>query len=343
MIGNNQFELAFHAILVCQKLLGTSYPIEVFYGGPSDLDAEKAETLAELDHVTVVDLFQVLPKVHSYGLEGWAMKPFALLASSFEEVIFMDADVLFFQDPAVVFEMQGYKNTGNVFFHDRQMDTGKSKTHEWFEGFMKELSPDANQLQYVKYNTIHEQDSGVVAINKRTSAYYGLLATCIMNLPPFQKTAYANVHGDKETFWISAELIKVPYYFPSGYGGAIGWMNPEKPASSVCGNLYHPDENWKPLWWNGGVKMNKHLHPDLFFNNMTFYATNMDGTQGEWDWETETRPFCYQPIQVNREIGELDEGLKNMGDKMIQTGKLIFEAVKENDMGRLIEISEMAF
>lgn len=166
-------------------------------------------------------------------------------------MIFLDADVLFMQDPIVMFELEGYKRAGNVFFHDRQMNVGKADTHKWLETFMdpKTYSKDGEQVQFLKYGTIHEQDSGVVVINKGSSAFFGLLATCTMNRKLEREEIYKNVFGDKETFWIATELIKVPYYFPSGYGGTIGYVNPSK-ENSICGQLYHPDENWEPLWWN---------------------------------------------------------------------------------------------
>jgi alpha 1,3-mannosyltransferase len=47
---------------------------------------------------------------------SWAVKPFAILASQFEQVMLIDADVVFVQPPEVLFDHAGYRETGALFF-----------------------------------------------------------------------------------------------------------------------------------------------------------------------------------------------------------------------------------
>lgn len=104
--------------------------------------------------------------------------------------------------------------------------------------------------------TAHEQESGVVLINKRTR-FLGLLATCKSN-GKWERdiVSYKVFHGDKETFWTGFELIQEPYVFMRNYGGVIGELRPDN-DKSVCGAQLHEDYQGRPLWWNGGLYRNK--------------------------------------------------------------------------------------
>jgi len=51
----------------------------------------------------------------------YAIKPVAMLLSSFEQVMVVDADPVFLQPPEILFENEGYRATGTYFFQDRLM------------------------------------------------------------------------------------------------------------------------------------------------------------------------------------------------------------------------------
>lgn len=51
---------------------------------------------------------------------GWAIKSFAILGSTFEQAILLDADSIFLQKPEAFFDNHpGYRETGTLLFHDR--------------------------------------------------------------------------------------------------------------------------------------------------------------------------------------------------------------------------------
>ena len=62
----------------------------------------------------------------------WSAKPFAILSSSFREIIFIDADAYFFTDPTHLFDTQEYRKTGTVFFKDRTLFPRERR--EWLSG-----------------------------------------------------------------------------------------------------------------------------------------------------------------------------------------------------------------
>ncbi|KAF9313832.1 hypothetical protein BG003_004761 [Podila horticola] len=254
--GNNQFEFVVTAIQAVRNRLKSALPIQVYHMGEGDLSSERQTYLRDMaDDIEVIDVTHVLDNEYM-RLGGWAIKPFAMLASSFEEVMFVDADAYFLQDPAVLYEDAGYKATGALFFFDRTLFQDSHTIPEFMKTIMPVMSSFPPVSRSFNRLSAHEQESGVVLINKR-SRFLGMLATCKMN-GKWERdlVSYKVFHGDKETFWIGFEMIQDPYVFMRNYGGVIGELRPDN-KNSVCGAQLHLDSAGNPLWWNGGLYRNK--------------------------------------------------------------------------------------
>ena len=62
--------------------------------------------------------------------------------------------------------------------------------------------------------------------------------------------------GDKETYWLAAELTSTPYHFLPEYAGTIGALSEDN--ATICGlHLAHVDSQRKLLWVNGSARKNK--------------------------------------------------------------------------------------
>ncbi|KAJ3135771.1 hypothetical protein HK100_002362 [Physocladia obscura] len=318
--GKWHFELAVHAIITLRRVLNCTLPIEIQYMGENDLTKDMRKAFNSMPNVKTVD---VLETFNTPNIGGWAIKPFSILASSFRHVIFMDADALFFQDPEFMLrESVIYKQFGQIFYHDRSLFKNDPAT--WFHGINPVMSKYAKSLRYLNGLTHHEMESGVVVMDKgRTGILHALLMVCQMNLKPEQEENYKNMHGDKETFWMSFDMARVPYKFTPTFGGTVGYKN-EK--GNVCGGLFHTDEFQRPLWWNGGVLANKHHHKDSGFMRFEYAAFDTDADKIEWEWETETTPFCLGPRYPDREIVLLTQKEKDSGAAFVQ----LYKDLKEN-------------
>ncbi|KAJ3412580.1 hypothetical protein HDV05_000560 [Chytridiales sp. JEL 0842] len=310
--GKWHFKLAYHAILSLRQVLKCDLPIEVMYAGPHDLEPSMIESFNAIEGVRAVDIWDYFPE-ESRTFSGWSVKPFAMLASSFEEILFMDADALFLQDPKVLFEESNlYKRDGALFFFDRTMKTNEQIP--WLKSYLKFPSKYSMTNRYMTRRSIHEMESGVVVMNKgRADVLHALLAVCKMNSKyEREKVTYKNMHGDKESFWMSFDLLRSPYAFVPSYAGTIGYKNPyPNPStgatgSEICGGLFHTDENMKPLWWNGGVLKNKHADRERNYIDFEMYAFDLTG-EVRWIWETAKTPFCLMPKNPEREVKVLEE------------------------------------
>lgn len=135
------FRWAVHQIVILRAVLRSTIPIEVFYCGEQDLSREHREFIQEIDNtyatstgsITLVDINERFPDPDGVlGLPGgWALRPFAMLASSFKKVILSDADTIFLQDPRVLLNEPTFQEYGSIFWHDRILEIAKDDIYDW--------------------------------------------------------------------------------------------------------------------------------------------------------------------------------------------------------------------
>ncbi|KAJ3020892.1 hypothetical protein HKX48_009574 [Thoreauomyces humboldtii] len=292
--------------------LGCSLPIQIFYADDRDLTVENQRTLSALPYVELVDVSKLLDIAAAFRGEplvhlGWAMKPFAMLASRFNEIILLDADILFLQNPEVMFRYQLYRDTGSLLFMDRTLWAG-GRLNEYLEELME--GEPLSEYYYThgragRTLSAHEGESGVIVFDKQRN-FHVLLLACKMNSGPYQQDMYSVLHGDKESYWMAHEMVGLPYSWAPGAGGALGFLEDHPQHHSivkVCGQLYHPDPDFRPLWANGGMLTNKRSpkgEKGEGILNFTHWATDKTFVDVDWDMEDDDRPFCLYRLR-NRE------------------------------------------
>ncbi|OBZ87382.1 putative alpha-1,3-mannosyltransferase MNN1 [Choanephora cucurbitarum] len=294
-VGNNQFKFAATSIRTLREVLNCTLPIEVFYIREEDLSLDRRTYLRTEFNDIRIKMLESYVGYYYTRFGGWAMKPFAMLASSFTEVLMMDADVFFLQKPDRLFDDEGYKTTGSLFFYDRTLFPDWEKGPNWIRSFLPTMSNLVPKSRWFREVSSHEQESGVVVMDKR-KVLLGLLSTCKLNgITERDQVVYKHMHGDKETFWIGFEIMQTPYTFIKSYGAVIGGMGrggSDGDPSRVCGVHLHLDTYGKPLWLNGGLYRNKYVQP-LEYMSFTHFAEGED-----WDFQT----FCIRETDKIRPI-----------------------------------------
>ena len=198
--------------------------------------------------------------------------------SSFREVIFIDADSFFLIDPTTLFEDEGYRKTGALFFKDRNVSPESKRA--WIKSILPApISTNVKHNRMWTGESGHMQESGVIVVDKWRHFIPMLLATRL-NGPDRdgdeakgKRGVYDMFYGDKETFWLSWEMAGASdYTFHGGVAGAMGKLthvqpgDPEKPDEEpvtvdgpmICSpQLIHFGYDGKPLWFNGWVAANK--------------------------------------------------------------------------------------
>lgn len=97
---------------------GCDLPIEIFHLGRAELECEAMDTLAAMDGVTLRDLLSGQPTLLDEPGFGYAAKPLALTACSFDEALLLDADNAVLRDPTSLFDAPAYHTHGAVFWND---------------------------------------------------------------------------------------------------------------------------------------------------------------------------------------------------------------------------------
>ncbi|KAJ3265221.1 hypothetical protein HDU77_006076 [Chytriomyces hyalinus] len=306
--GSKHIHMITHLIHSLRTEFNISLPVEVFYAGEGDMDPAHVQQLNLLTNVKAINLLQFFPSETQHW-ETYSAKPFALLAASFRTVLFMDADVLFFKDPRTVLETQLFQKNGQYFFHDRFFREGRW-THgvEWFLRMNPVLTQYAQGIGYVSSAQVgstretHEMDSGFVVMDKgRTGVLLALLLTCTMNSNVERKVLYHNTFGDKESFWMSSEILRVPYEFNPYFGGTLGQIDATQAGKGkkvVCGErLLQVDHSGDLFWWNGGgVLEDRSKTVDFEFRSFDAAVVDKDGEGTEWVWYG--RGMCQKALEA---------------------------------------------
>ncbi len=196
------------------RRFGCTLPVEVWYLGDKECDPDWIELVAPLG-VRCIDAREVgarlgdppdsAPPTGSFAsytphprLDGWQSKPFAILHSAFEEVLFLDADNLPVVDPIFLFDLPEYRSTGAIF---------------WPDNIRTSAADDAWRVFGIPYRDEWEQESGQLVIDKRRC----WPALCLCNW--YNRNAhfyYRYVYGDKDTFRFAWYSAKAPFAMPDG-------------------------------------------------------------------------------------------------------------------------------
>lgn len=187
--GGNYY---FPCVWICIRTLravGCTLPIELWYRGPHEM-TDEMKSLVEPYGVVCRDAFAVAKEFPVYRLDGWELKPYAIMNSRFAEVLYIDADNVVVRDPEFLFDSSLYKETGALFWQD-------VPNHNSEQSFMKEISWEMLDLPFRQGP---EFESGQMVIDKRRC------------WSPMQLTLHLNEHsdyyytaffGDKDTFRLS--------------------------------------------------------------------------------------------------------------------------------------------
>jgi ADP-heptose:LPS heptosyltransferase len=197
----------FTCVWVCIHRLrraGCSLPIEVWYLGASEMTPQMIELLTELG-VTCMDASEMRKRYPCRQLNGWELKAYAVVYSSFAEVLFLDADNVAVKDPEFLFDSPEYVNHGAVFWPD----------YGHFENTAK-----AWTLLGMEQPSHPEFESGQMLIDK-TRCWRPLRLALWLN--EHSDLFYRLLHGDKETFHLAWRKLGQPFHFITTPIQTLGW------------------------------------------------------------------------------------------------------------------------
>ncbi len=196
------------------RRFGCKLPIQIWHFGEKEAPKNVQEIFNNLG-VTWIDIEEV-KKVHPMdNLRGWEAKPYSIVYSPYQEVLYLDADNLPVKNPEFLFDDVKYKAFGAMFW------------------------PDFNRLGSdrpiwgicdITYRDEPEFESGQILVNK-TKCWKALMLTLFYNeRSPFY---YKYVHGDKETYHLAWRRLNQPYVMCPTMKGIDSTMIQHDPSGAV--------------------------------------------------------------------------------------------------------------
>lgn len=192
--GVRYFTCAWVLIAILRRVHRTVLPIQVWHLGRREMSEEMRILLTE-EGVEVVDAETTAARYPARLAGGWPLKPYAIAQSRFREVLYLDADTVPLVDPQVAFEWKEYRDSGLLLWPDK-VDITKNNP------IWARLG-----LAAVERASIN---SGLMLVDK-ARIWDVLDLTVLMN--EHWDEIYDILHGDKDTFLVSAQLLNRTFGF----------------------------------------------------------------------------------------------------------------------------------
>ena len=201
---------------------GSTLPVEVYMKDTGEYEKHLCNhILPNLDARCLV-LADVVGK---NVIEHYQLKIFAVLFSSFEEIVWMDADCFPLGKPEELLESEPFTSTGLVTWPD----FWASSVSPLYYKISRQDSPPMSARQ--------SSEAGVFLVSKKTHLFPLLLAAYYNFYGPSHYfrllTQGGPGEGDKETFLHAATALGAPFYTVSERVQAIGHQNGDKLSGSA--------------------------------------------------------------------------------------------------------------
>ncbi|AAS53139.2 AFL235Wp [Eremothecium gossypii ATCC 10895] len=322
--GEEHIQMLLRLLAVLDHL-GNTLPIElVLTESPSQERIQKiAHYLRDKtkQSLRIVDCKKILEPSYRPLIFDFRYKWLAYLLNSFEEVVFIDLDVVPFVSIDKFFEMEGYKSTGILMFQDRVFNSIKNSkcrtaihhilpshaeqtlwkhqakyTKEKAKHRLKNFPDDAGAAsvydRYLEGDRMHMVESGLVVVDKRKK-----ISSLIISLMLHMNIAECS-YGDKEYLWLGQLVSGEDYYIhplpPAILGMPQEVKHDNKKKYEVCSTqIAHMDHDGSILWVNGGMqncKFPEFADSEVESNNEYFSSQHSD--------KEVLRKFYESPINI---------------------------------------------
>ncbi|KAF5100344.1 hypothetical protein D0Z00_001312 [Geotrichum galactomycetum] len=220
------------------RRINQDIPVEVFVATQEEYDKDLCEKVLPSMNAKCTILEEAIGKsvFENFAIKGYQYKALALLASSFENVLLLDADNIPLRDPQLAFDSEPFKAQGYVLWPDFWARTTAPVFYDIAGVKLGErVRGDLSVDQHVPLHHLAgsmpfvSTESGQVLVSKRRHFRSLLLAT-YYNLygygvyyPLLSQGAMGE--GDKETFIAAATVLNESTYYmnegvrPGGYHG----------------------------------------------------------------------------------------------------------------------------
>ncbi|KAJ6109889.1 hypothetical protein N7486_002124 [Penicillium sp. IBT 16267x] len=244
---------------------GSTLPMEVLLADENEYEDYICDTVLPSLNARCIVLSRILVAAPA-RIEKYQFKPFAMLFSSFEEILFLDADAFPLEQPEALFKSEPFRSKNMVTWPDFWASSASPLFYEITDTPI----PDMNLRQ--------STESGELLISKKT--HLGTLLLCTYynywgpsHYYPLLSQGAAG-EGDKETFVAAANAMNEPFYQVSESICALGHKKEGGMAGSAMAQ-FNPMQDYA-LTSRGSwrVRGDDAPAPDVFFIHANFPKFN---------------------------------------------------------------------
>ncbi|QLQ80348.1 hypothetical protein HG537_0D03490 [Torulaspora globosa] len=266
-VGGGKFSLMALLVIKTLRNLHTTLPVEVFIPPSDEGELELCNVVLPQYNAKCIFLSDILPEssLKNFEFTGYQFKSLALIASSFEDVLFLDADNFPVKPLDQIFDEEPYASTGFVLWPDfwrrttqpvyyeiAGIDVDKRKrSRNCFDDLTppQVYTPDMNDLSQVPFHDLEgaipdvSTESGQLMISKSKHLATILLALYYnINGPSWYYPIFsqrASGEGDKETFLTAASFYGLSFYQVKSATGVEGYHRPDGQGFRGVAMLQH--------------------------------------------------------------------------------------------------------
>ena len=250
------------AILTLRMLrnTGSRLPVQVFLHSRQEYEPDICEHVLPALGAECFVLESFLRK-SSFKVAHYQLKVLAVLFSSFETAILLDADCMPLRDPLELVSVEPFTSTGLISWPDYWIAT-EDPVFYLIAGL-----PD-----FPKGMPARASESGQLIVSKKT------------HLPTLLLTAYYNIYGpgyyypllsqgaagegDKETFLAAAVVLSLPYYRVKKHVGTVGYHTEDGDFRGGAIVQYHPGDDLLASSTNSSTSPNPPVRPFFLHANV---------------------------------------------------------------------------
>lgn len=267
IVGGGKFSLMALLVIKTLRNLGTTLPVEVFIPPSDEGETELCDSVLPKYNAKCIYLSDILPEssLKKFQFNGYQFKSLSLIASSFEDVLFLDADNFPVKPLDHIFEQDPYFSTGLVLWPDFWRRTTqplfydiagipvdrKKRVRNCFDDLTpaEVYTKNLDDLSDVPFHDLGgsipevSTESGQLMISKSKHLPTILLALYYnVNGPSWYYPMFsqrASGEGDKETFLTAAIFYGLPYYQIKTATGVDGYHRPDGEGFRGVAMLQH--------------------------------------------------------------------------------------------------------
>ncbi|MCJ1465577.1 hypothetical protein MMC07_004196 [Pseudocyphellaria aurata] len=224
---------------------GTTLPVEVFLADHKEYEAYICEKVLPPLNATCVIMSDFLESVpHSVDITHYQFKVFAMIFSSFEEILFLDADCFPIHNPEQLFISEPFQKRGLITWPD----FWASSASPLFYQIASQSAPPMTERA--------SSETGELLYSKITHQRSLLLATYYNYYGPSHYYSLLSQggpgEGDKETFLTAASIMNETFYATSEPVQPIGHVKDDGGIDGSAMVQYDPVQDYaltqKGLW-----------------------------------------------------------------------------------------------